>query len=175
MRNIEIKYRVQSLDVIYRCLLNLPEVEEKWIREQKDVYFQCKTGRLKMRIEPGQKGQLIYYRRADSGQARESNYFIYYAEDPELLQQILMLANDLLVSVEKERLLLMFRNVRIHLDRVRELGEFLEFESVVSKDFPEVVAIQNLKEIQKILAEYLSEAVPESYSDLLLRKAGKAE
>ena len=83
-----------------------------------------------------------------------------------------MLSNSLglKVVVQKVRQLFLYYNVRIHLDRVEGLGSFLELESVVSKEVNRKAAEVNLQKIQKILNGLLSEPVPGSYADLLLRQ-----
>ncbi|MEJ2634501.1 MAG: class IV adenylate cyclase [Calditrichia bacterium] len=172
MKNIEIKYRVKSIQELQNFLSGADEVKRVWQREQQDIYYNIPNGRLKLRLEDDTDSQLIFYRRDNSDQARESNYFIYRSDKAEDLSNILGMALGRKLIVKKVRTLLMFRNVRIHLDRVEGLGEFLEFESVVNGDTSEQEAQRNLAEIQAFLSGFEFHPVPESYSDLLTDKSG---
>jgi predicted adenylyl cyclase CyaB len=74
-----------------------------------------------------------------------------------------------LVTVEKKRSLWMYKNTRIHIDNVKDLGRFLELETVVKngdikkakKEYAEIMELLNLSRYKK---------ERESYSDLLLKK-----
>ena len=63
--------------------------------------------------------------------------------------------------VEKKRKLYMYKNTRIHLDKVKRLGNYLELETVVKrnkksaqKEFNEVVKLLNLNEAKQIKSSY---------------------
>lgn len=169
MKNLEVKYRVSRLEQVVEFLSCLPEVQKVWQRRQKDRYYSVPTGRLKLRREDGAAAQLIFYRREDAIRARESEYQIYRSENPAELDEILKRALGVFVTVKKERTLFLFRNVRIHLDRVEQLGDFVEFESVVDARFDEETARRNLEEILDKFRPFRLISVAESYSDLLLR------
>lgn len=176
MKNIEIKVSIRSLESVHKFLINLPEIQEVWLREQTDTYFNVPNGRLKLRMESGADSQLIYYNRSDLPQARESNYRIYYANNSENLKGLLQDALGIKVVVKKQRRLLKFRNVRIHLDSVSGLGKYLELESVVDSKTDEQAAEKNLRELHNILLScFKLTPVSQSYSDLLIknRKVGK--
>ena len=74
-----------------------------------------------------------------------------------------------LVTVKKEREIFIADNIRIHVDTVKGLGKFLEFEVIIKtiskarKDMEKLVEYFELDEKQFIKI---------SYSDLLLRKGG---
>ncbi len=171
LKNIEIKYRLNDPEGLRAFLASISGVEKQWERRQTDIYYRVFKGRLKLRLEDEAPGQLIFYRRTDASQARESDYQIYRTDDPAALHDILRAALQEQVTVVKRRTLYLFRNVRIHIDRVESLGDFLEFESVVSETVPEETARQNLEEIARRVRPFLGEPVPVSYSDLLLKKA----
>jgi adenylate cyclase class 2 len=98
---------------------------------QLDTYFRVRQGRLKLR-EKDRGAELIYYERSDQAIDRESNYRIVQIEDSEALKDALAAALGVLVSVEKSRRLLLWHEVRIHLDEVPGLGSCLELEAVAS-------------------------------------------
>ena len=101
---------------------------------QRDTYFRVPEGRLKLREESPGGAALIQYARDDRPEARESRYRITPVEDPETLRRSLDEALGTLVVVDKERRLLLWEGVRIHLDTVRGLGSFLELEGVAPED-----------------------------------------
>ena len=55
-------------------------------------------------------------------------------EDPVAVKQSLVAALGVRQVVDKHREIHLYHNVRIHLDRVADLGEFLEFEAVLGAD-----------------------------------------
>ena len=69
--------------------------------------------------------------------------------------------------MKNNRILLQYRNGRIHLDSVKDFGDFLEFESVVDKKTSEEIAWVNLKEIQNHLSGFNFTPEPLSYIDLI--------
>jgi predicted adenylyl cyclase CyaB len=75
---------------------------------------------------------LISYERPDNTDQRESRYRII--EVPQGGELIAALSETLGVKVviAKRRRLFLWQNVRIHLDEVEELGEFVEFEAVAA-------------------------------------------
>jgi len=132
MKNIEIK----------SPLGNRPEAEKKlaaiggrleWTREQVDTFFRVPSGWLKLREVEGCPAELISYRRSveDSG-PRESEYHIFRLQEATELKLVLEQSLGTLGRVEKQRALWLWRNTRVHLDRVEHLGDFLELETVLS-------------------------------------------
>ena len=73
--------------------------------------------------------------------------------------------------VEKERRLLLWRNVRIHLDTVARLGTFVELEAV--SDAPGGLPLEEAKlaEIRAALSITDDLLVARGYADLLARVA----
>jgi predicted adenylyl cyclase CyaB len=170
MENIEIKYRLAEPEKTKRFLQQHSDIEPIWIKSQKDSYYHCNSGRLKLREETGSAGQLISYQRPDANESRISQYEIFLTHTPDSLNTVLSNSLGLKVVVQKVRQLFLYYNVRIHLDRVEGLGSFLELESVVNKEVNREAAEVNLQKIQKILNGLLSGPVPGSYADLLLRQ-----
>ena len=62
--NIEIKARARNFDEIRRRAEELSDIPVETI-PQEDIFFNTSQGRLKLRILPGNRGQLIYYTRPD--------------------------------------------------------------------------------------------------------------
>jgi predicted adenylyl cyclase CyaB len=103
-------------------------------QHQVDTYFQCRRGRLKLREINDQRAELIWYERANQKQPTASHYGLVPVDDPMALKQALAATVGIRVIVEKQREIYLHHNVRIHLDRVVDLGTYLEFESVLSDD-----------------------------------------
>jgi adenylate cyclase class 2 len=70
--------------------------------------------------------------------------------------------------VEKQREIYLHHNVRIHLDRVAGLGDFLEFEAVMGPDDTPSGAQAMLDRLTRHFQIAESDLVSASYSDLLL-------
>ena len=129
-RNVEIKACVDDLDAIARkaemfCTEGPIEIE------QDDTFFACAPGRLKLRTFSPERGELIYYQRADARDPKESFYVRSPTTAPESLREVLTLAYGAGGRVRKHRTLYLAGRSRIHLDRVEGLGDFVEIEVVL--------------------------------------------
>jgi homotetrameric cytidine deaminase len=140
--------------------------EDHGILRQRDTYFRTRSGRLKLREQEPGGATLIQYDRPDAAQARESRYRLSAVPDPDELRASLDAALGTLVVVDKERHLLLWEGVRIHLDTVQGLGSFVELEGVA----PEGSDLQTEHEKVARLREALQigDALTDSYSDQLL-------
>ena len=74
------------------------------------------------------------------------------------------------VDVEKVRRLLVWRNVRIHLDRVADLGDFVEIEAVATTPGGLEVERERVEELRAVLGIADDRLVPVGYADLLTRR-----
>lgn len=167
-RNIEIKARIESIT-------GLRETCERFAtfsvcERQFDTYFLCPHGKLKLREREGLAPQLIAYARADTLAPRTSDYWLVPVEDSHLLKTALTATLGVLAVVEKHREVFLYENVRIHLDRVAHLGEFVELEAVLSPTDDELQAAELVSQLAERLSIDSSELVDRSYSDLLLVK-----
>jgi predicted adenylyl cyclase CyaB len=131
--NIEIKARVA--DFARKCALaeqlsgGPPE-----IIPQRDTFFPCAHGRLKLRELSDTEAQLVAYARPDIAGTKQSNYLICPTTTPSLLLETLSRALGTGVIVVKRRRLYLVGQTRIHLDEVEGLGTFLELEVVLRPD-----------------------------------------
>ncbi len=165
-RNLELKARVRSLGDARRVCL---EIASWHAREQQvDTYFVCRTGRLKLRERDGAAAQLVWYARPDGAQPRASDYDLVTIEQPAILKHALSAALGVLVVVEKDREVYLHQNVRIHLDRVSGLGEFVEFEAVLAPGDDEAAAARLVEGLAVQIGIAPNDRVAGSYSDLLL-------
>jgi adenylate cyclase, class 2 len=100
------------------------------VEQQLDTYFCTRHGRLKLRERAPYPAELIAYLRLDAPGARRSDYQILIAPDPGELKRLLGVLLGVHAVVGKRREILLYENVRIHLDQVFQLGDFVEFEAV---------------------------------------------
>jgi predicted adenylyl cyclase CyaB len=169
MQNIEIKYRAKNLPQLEAFLTQQAEIRRIYQHNQKDIYFSVAEGRLKLRIEDEKKPHLIRYFRPDVAETRISDYTIEEVDNPEETVQRLSLQNPLLAVVEKVRTLYLFKNVRIHLDKVKTLGEFVEFESVIDEQVDYETAKSNLNMLLDLLRNYLGATEGTGYLELVTK------
>jgi homotetrameric cytidine deaminase len=164
-RNVEIKARDADPAATLERALALGATDEGVVR-QRDTYFGRARGRLKLRGQSTGAAQLIAYERPDAGEARTSAYRLVDVRDPLELREALDAALGTLVVVEKRRHLVLYENVRIHLDEVEDLGTFVELEAVA----PPTSDLSRERALVARLTEQLAlgEPVAGSYSDLLL-------
>ncbi len=127
--NIEIKARCHDL-IRARELAKTVATEWVGVDYQVDTYFQTRQGRLKLRESSVSGGQLVPYVRADEEGPKRSDYQVIPVADPTGLKALLGTILGVHQVVEKEREIALCDNVRIHLDRVKGLGTFIEFEAV---------------------------------------------
>jgi predicted adenylyl cyclase CyaB len=133
---------------------------------QRDTYFHAGHGRLKLREEEGRKAQLIAYERSDRTEQRESRYRIVEIEQADVLKAALEGALGIEVVVIKKRRLLVWREVRIHLDRVDGLGAFLEFEAVTGDGTGLAEAEARIASLRDAVEIEDGDLIGESYCDL---------
>ena len=135
---------------------------------QVDTYFRVPAGRLKVR-EGRIENSLIFYQRTNSSRARRSIVEMLLLPRRNSLRAILSRALGVLAVVDKRREIYFVGNVKIHLDRVRGLGSFLEVEAMTrSGDIRKVRA--QAAQFRKLFAISAADIVPQSYSDLILKR-----
>jgi predicted adenylyl cyclase CyaB len=172
-RNIEIKARIADLDRA-RATAERLATARLGIERQRDTYFGCRTGRLKLREIEGRVAQLIAYERADRTDAKASDYRLVEVANRDsaiALCELLAAALGTLVVVEKSREIFLYHNVRIHLDEVAELGSFIEFEAVVGAAADDVIAHEQVAHLIRLFQIGAADLISGSYSDMLFGRA----
>lgn len=133
-RNIELKVRDRDPSGSLAASEALG-AEDRGVLVQLDTYFAVASGRLKLREEDGSVPHLISYERPDVSTERESRYRIVEVVDAQGMKAALAGALGIKAVVAKRRRLFVWEeNVRIHLDAVEGLGDFIEFEAVAGAD-----------------------------------------
>jgi adenylate cyclase class 2 len=141
--------------------------EDKGTLIQRDTYFEAPQGRLKLREEPDEVAQLIAYQRPDLPGARESHYRLIEVREPAELREALAAVLGVTVMVSKVRRLFIFESVRIHIDRVDGLGDFIELEGVAAGNANPDDFARLLDGLRQSLGIRDGDLLSESYSDLL--------
>ena len=165
MKNLEFKANCDSLDVLRQYLVNL-QAEHRRTMKQLDTYFSVPQGRLKLREIDTHDAELIYYERSDLAESRYSNYQICDIPEPMAFKQIATTALGVRTVVEKRRELWIFGNTRIHLDEVKNLGQFVELETVI-RNQTEAEAQAEHQFVKDALGIKEADLVSVSYSDLV--------
>ncbi len=165
MKNLEFKANCDSLDMLRQRLANL-QAEHRRTMKQLDTYFNVPQGRLKLREINAHEAQLIYYERSDLAESRYSNYQVCDISEPTAFMQIATMAWGVKGVVEKQRELWMFGDTRIHLDEVRDLGQFVELETVI-RDQTEGEAQAEHQLVKDALGIKEEDLISISYSDLI--------
>lgn len=139
---------------------------------QKDTYYHCRGKRLKIREIDHKIYQLIIYKREDRKESKISDYSIknLNKEDLKHYKRYYRQRNGESIQIIKQRALWRFKNTRIHLDRVRGLGKFIELETIV-KDPKKMESLQKEhREIINLLSLFKFKKISKSYNDLLIEK-----
>ena len=167
-RNIEVKFRVSDLP---SCQTKARKIatDALGIQRQVDTYFRCAQGRLKLReidCEGQLASQLIWYDRADIQKPRASDYQITTVAEPAALAAILAHALGIAAQVRKTREVLLYHNVRIHLDAVEGLGHFVEFEAVLGDGIEDGDGVAQVAHLQEQLQLADKDQIANSYMEL---------
>jgi adenylate cyclase, class 2 len=168
-RNLELKAVDRDPAATLEAALALGARDEG-VLHQRDTYFHAVQGRLKLREAPPAPAELIAYARADRTDARVSSYRVVPVADHLALTDALADALGVRVVVEKARRLLLYENVRIHLDRVADLGAFVELEAFVTGPGGPAAEQPKVAELRNALGITDERLVARSYADLLERR-----
>jgi adenylate cyclase len=137
--------------------------------DQDDTFFRCDAGRLKLRAFSPDRGELIFYRRADARGPKESFYVRSPTPSPDTLRESLALAYGVSGRVRKQRTLYLAGRTRIHVDRVEELGDFVELEVVLRDDESVDAGAREAHELMASLGIDASALIECAYVDLMAR------
>jgi len=166
--NIEIKAKCRDLAAA-KLVAERIGAEYIGVYHQTDTYFQVRTGRLKLRESDKTGAQLIPYLRPDAGQPRRSDYHVIAVPHPKALKDMLSRILGVSTVVEKRREVYLKDKVRIHLDDVRNLGTFIEFEAMTADDSAgaERDAERKVRDFMRAFDIRPDDVIDVSYCDLL--------
>ena len=168
--NVEIKARVADLPMVASLVAAMTETPPQTL-QQRDTFFGCSTGRLKLReLETGD-GELIFYARPNVTGAKQSDYEITPVADAVTLKSVLRHALGQTVVVEKTRVIYLVGQTRVHLDTVEGLGTFLELEVVLRPDQSPAAGREIAAELMSRLGVREVDLVATAYADMLADSA----
>jgi predicted adenylyl cyclase CyaB len=170
--NIEIKARCGDLRKAARIARRLG-ARRLGVEWQRDTYFALSSerarrgARFKLRERKG-GAQLIPYVRPTDSAPKRSQYLIIPVRNPRTARALLSDILGVAAVVEKRRTIFLLDNVRIHLDRVRGLGTFIEFEAVVGKG--RAARAQAQEQVKHLMSEFgisRADLLPLSYAEMM--------
>ena len=171
-RNIEIKARIASVEELLPVARAVTGHEPELIA-QDDSFFAVPRGRLKLRQFADGSAELIHYQRADTGDAKASDYVRVPVPDADGLREALARACGLAGRVRKQRWLLLAEqggsSTRIHVDRVEGLGDFMELEVVLREGQTDAEGAEVAEALMQALGLAGAERIAGAYLDLLQR------
>jgi adenylate cyclase class IV len=165
-RNVEIKARLKDVAVLEAVVMSLAMAGPIDIR-QTDTCFNCANGRLKVRKFANGSGELIFYRRANNLGPKESYYLRSETSTPDVLAESLASAYGIVGKVVKHRTLYIIGRTRVHVDRVEDLGNFVELEVVLQDGDTVDGGQREAEEHMKALGIVASDLVETAYVDLV--------
>lgn len=139
---------------------------------QTDTYFPARECRLKLREIQNEPPELIWYRRPNQTEIRTCEYRRLAIQDLETVKRGLSAILGVDAVVVKTRRLFRWQNVRIHLDQVEKLGDFIEFEAVLGHTGQVAEGEQQIALLKNWLGLSEVHAIATSYRDLMITAKG---
>ncbi len=164
--NIEVKARARDFGELRRRAERLSDRPCQEI-PQEDTFFNCPSGRIKLRQLSPSSAQLVYYRRKDTAGPKHSDYQIYETDNPLGLMEILKLAYGVRGIVSKVRYLYLVGQTRIHLDEVQGLGQFVELEVVLKPGQTDAEGQAIAESLMRKLGIQDQDLIASAYLDLM--------
>ena len=166
MKNLELKVKYTDFTLakkVCKCI----NAKNSGVLMQTDTFFNLNKSRLKLRNINNNKFELIYYNRTNTKTEKISEYEIIRMQDEMPVKKLLKEYLGVRGVVNKKRELYLYENVRIHLDTVRGLGRFLEFEIVCNNSKELNAAPEKMKKLKKIFEISPKDLISLSYIDML--------
>jgi len=140
------------------------------LENQTDTYFNTIKGRFKLRESSKSGNYLVPYLRENESGAKISEYLKIPVDDSMLTKSIFTDLFGIRCVVKKTRKIFFYQNVRIHLDQVEQLGEFIEFEAVCSEAEKEEMQHKKLNYLMELLNIFPEDLISNSYADMIVEK-----
>ena len=193
MQNLELKVRCPDEETLETLEERAHQHGAVYVHtlQQRDTYFNVPSGRLKLREwsvqedlqkvdmrpegynqiqevhESGPSGALlIAYTRPNEERSRISDYLISPIADPTTFLPLLTAILGTWITIEKTRVLYRYGRTRIHFDRVKELGSFVELETEFVRASSKDAVTAEHAAIKTFLQLDLFPTIAYSYSDL---------
>lgn len=167
---IQIKLPINNLGKIRKKLedLKIEKSETKW---QQDTYFEApgwklpKTDEL-MRIRQEGEKYILAYKGPSRGKEIRTKPKIEFQIDPDLKDVLEKIGYKKALQINKQREKYLFEKIEIVLDKVENLGEFMELRTENPKDE------RKIDDLIKKLGLDSKQATKKSYFELMLKKRG---
>ncbi len=165
-KNIEIK---ASLNDLKSCLDKASSLsgDDPEVIKQEDYFFHCDNGRLKLRVLSNQKGVLIFYDRKNKTGPKPSEYCISETDEPNKLLKVLEKAHGIFGIVRKTRKLFLIGRTRVHIDNVENIGDFMEFEVVLSENEDAKIGVSEVQYLMNQFGIKKENLIDCAYVDLI--------
>jgi len=168
MHNVEFKCELRDLPLA-KSILKAKGATFIAELKQTDTYYRIPSGRLKKRECEGEPVEYVHYDRPNRILPKLSHFTIF--TETQAFERFGLAPLPVWVVVRKTRELWLSGNTRIHLDKVENLGTYLEFEALVCRDFNVARCHEAIAELRTLLGPVLGGAIDCSYSDMLAREA----
>jgi len=164
---VELKAKVTELEGLRKKLDNLGSKFVGTVN-QEDTYFEVPEGRLKLREIKGTSDvELIFYERENIVGPKQDDAFLLRVRDADDFKAVLKRILKQIIIIEKEREIYTYQGTQIHLDTVKGLGKFIEFERQTTNEPKTVKKDQQvLEELRKQLQISENNLETLSYCDL---------
>ena len=138
---------------------------------QKDIYFKNGSGKLKLR-KGNLENYLIYYERENEKEIKKSKVILFNNQGRiDELEKRTKKTYEILAQVDKIREIYFIGNVKFHIDKIKNLGNFVEIEASSREN---LISKEKLREqcnyYKNLLKIPDNDLIKDSYSDMLLRK-----
>lgn len=133
--------------------------------ELRDTYFRVPSGVFKRREAIDEPVEYVFYDRRDRLAPHLCQFTLY--DEAQMRLRFGRSDPPTWRVVCKTRATLMRANVRIHLDEIDALGQFLKLEALVSPTYHVARCYDNLGELRHVLGPTLGEPVTGTYAGML--------
>jgi predicted adenylyl cyclase CyaB len=166
--NVEIKAKCFHPEKVEAFLISAG-ARFQGVDHQTDIYFNCPNGRLKLRTG-NIENNLIFYNRPDEPGPKQSHFQLMPVADAAALQQLLTDALSIKVKVVKTRRIYFLGNIKVHLDELEGLGNFVEIEAGNLTDTAKTVEELHTQcnDLMHNFGIEEHDLIDKSYSDMLL-------
>ena len=167
-KNIEIKAILREPAAVEKRIKQFTGNDISAVLHQTDTFYRSPFGRIKIRGINNNSTELIFYNRTNSAEVRKCRYYRFKLYFPKITKGLFKTFFGTRGKVEKERRLYFYGNTRIHIDRVNNLGSFIEFEYVVDEIHQEEKGYEVVNELMNNLGIKDEDVLSVSYIDMLI-------
>lgn len=171
MQNVEFKAELRDI-ALARTLLPTLGATFVEVLKQTDTYCRIADAKLKKRETVGYPTEWVFYSRASRTRPKLSTFTIY--SDEAARERFGSAPLPVWLVVRKSRELWTWQGIRIHLDSVEGLGNFVEFEALVCPERNLARAHEGVDRLRAGLGPALGEAIAVGYADLLAKDVESA-